>query len=47
MLKLYNYLYQFYRRGAEERAQVHLMLGFVGLPLLLLLPFCIYVFFRH
>lgn len=45
MKKLVTYFLNFYRRGPEERTQVHIMLGFVAIPLLVLLPFCIYVFF--
>lgn len=44
MSKLYRYLVAFYQRGPEQRTQLHIMLGFVAIPLLVLLPFCVYVF---
>jgi hypothetical protein len=43
-MKLIERLKSFYRRGAEERTQVHLFLGFVIIPLVVLLPFCVMVF---
>lgn len=47
MKKLFTLLKNFYRRGPEERTQVHLFLGFVIIPLVVLLPFCVMVFLAN
>lgn len=44
MRRMIARLKAFYRRGPEERTQIHIFLGFVIIPLVVLLPFCILVF---
>ena len=45
--RIYQRVKTFYRRGPEERTQVHLFLGFVIIPLVVLLPFCVLVFLAN